>query len=254
MTTTPVLLHGAGTGPWVWQRTMEALETTALAPELGGRSPGATPAGAAEGIVRELDGAGVDRVLLVLHSLAGVLAGELANRLGERLRGVVLLAAVVPPSGSTFARSMGFPARLILPLLFRFNRDGLRPSEAMIRAELCNDLDEADARMVVERYAAEFPGLYLTRVATAPPLPDPVYVRLSEDRSVPPARQDAIVQRLGIDRVVTLPAGHLAMLSRPDELTRIIHGELERADVAVDPAPHAAGADLGRPAAPPSER
>ncbi len=231
MSTTAVFLPGAGAGPWIWERTIQHLGSASLTPDIPGRVAGATPAGCAEAVVRQIDDSGAGDVLLVLHSLAGVLAADLAERLGERLKATVLVSGVVPEAGATFARTMGFPARLILPLLFRFNREGLKPSAAMIRSELCNDLDEADAEMVIARYEAEMPGLYLTPVRSGATLPEPVYVHLTADRSVTPALQERIATRTRA-RVHRVDAGHLVMLSRPQELAALIRQEVSRAEAS----------------------
>lgn len=217
-----VLLHGAGLGPWVWNRTV-TLMPTAMALNVPSRSRDATPASCASSLVKTLNDRGVGRVVLVMHSLAGVLAAELARRLGDRLAACVYVSAVVPAEGSTFARAIGFPGRFLLPLLFRMRPDGLTPSEAMIRKELCSDLDEEDCALVVHRYQAEFPGLYLTKVP-APPKCRSAYIMLSKDRSVPTTQQSMMIGRLYTPSIFEIEAGHLVMLSHPDELADIITG------------------------------
>jgi len=96
---TLVFLHGAGTGAWVWERVIKELSTPAVALDIPGRIEGATPDNCADALVAELDRKGVDSVILVLHSLAGVLAPGMAARLGSRLKHIVYVAAVIPPSG-----------------------------------------------------------------------------------------------------------------------------------------------------------
>jgi pimeloyl-ACP methyl ester carboxylesterase len=223
---TTVLLHGAGTGAWIWDRVGAELERPWLALELGARTEGVTPRSCADELVRRIDAWGAENVVVVAHSLAGVLAADLAEELGERLRRIIFVSAVIPPHGSTFARTLGFPASVVLPILFRLNTSGLRPSESMIRRELCNDLDEKDAAMVVQRYQAERPGLYLTPVTTAADLPPSVYIRLTRDRSVTPSHQDRTIERLISPRVYEIDAGHLVMLSRPAELAAILNREI----------------------------
>ena len=93
--------------------------------------------------------------LLVLHGLAGVLASELAARFGDRIESTVLVAAVVPAPGERFVDVMGFPNSLLLEVLFKFNPQGLKPSERMLRAELGSDLSDADAVALVDQYEAE---------------------------------------------------------------------------------------------------
>lgn len=214
---TVVLVHGAGTGAWVWERVEPLIALSSVSLDVPSRSRDATPTDCAAKIVEALDDRGIDRVVLVMHSLAGVLAGALADRLADRLDGCVYVSAVVPDDGSTFAKAIGFPGRLLLPLLFRFRPGGLLPSEAMIRKELCTDLKEDDCRLVIERYEAEFPGLYLSRVA-GPPDRRSAYVKLLQDSSVTPDQQSRMVDRLDNPEVFEIDSGHLVMLSHPKEL------------------------------------
>ncbi|CAN5759603.1 hypothetical protein BH23ACT12_BH23ACT12_11850 [soil metagenome] len=172
--------------------------------------------------MEHLDRTSVNRVALVLHSLAGVLASELARRLGQRLETTIFVSAVVPDSEKRFVDAVGFPANLILPALFKFNREGLMPSESMLRREYCQDLSPSDASMLIERYVAEWPGLYLNRVQGARRVPRPFYIKLLEDRSVPPKLQDRMIRNIGGVQVVAVQSGHMVMLSKPDELARAV--------------------------------
>ncbi|MCU7374319.1 alpha/beta hydrolase [Paucibacter sp. O1-1] len=219
-TTTTVLLHGAGTGAWVWEDVIQRMKTPVLALEVPGRQPGVTPGACAEALVAELDRRGIGAVVLVAHSLAGVLVPDLAERLGTRLRHCVYLAAVVPPPGGAFVDALGLVQRLLLRLLFAFKPRGLKPGAAMIRQELCNDLEPSMAELVISRYAAEFPGLYLAPTAATPAPGGASYIKLLKDQSLPPALQDRMVARLRQPRLDTLDAGHLAMLSAPQALAR----------------------------------
>jgi pimeloyl-ACP methyl ester carboxylesterase len=223
-----VFLHGAGAGPWVWERVIRQLEAPALALEYAGREKGATPAACAGVVAAELERRGVGEVVIVMHSLAGVLARDLGTHLGNRLRRCVFVSAVIPPAGDRFVDTLGFAQRTVLHLLFRLNPSGLKPASRMIRAELCNDLTAEDADEVVSRYQAEMPGLYLEPTALGPIGCPSIYLKLLHDRSVKPAQQQAMASGLGDVRVYELPAGHLAMLSTPSDVAAILNEEASR--------------------------
>lgn len=216
------LLHGAGTGGWVWDRVRPLVHGDCIAPDVPSRSPDVTPALCASRLLASIGERSAPRVVLVMHSLAGVLAGDLGQLLGPRLAACVYVSAIVPGEGSTFTKAVGFPGRLVLPILFRLNPNGLRPSGQMIRSELCGDLSAADADMVVERYQPEFPGLYRSKVG-APPSCRSAYVTLSQDASVPPKLQEQMAARLPNPTIHRIESGHLPMLSRPTELAAVIN-------------------------------
>lgn len=225
---TVVLLHGAGVGAWIWDRVTPLITAPTLALDVPARSRDATPSSCASIIVGTLDDRQIDRVVLVMHSLAGVLAGELAHRLHKRLTLCIYVSGVIPGDGSTFVKAVGFPGRLLLPLLFRIRPNGLVPSAAMIRRELCSDLGEEDCAMILQRYEAEFRGLYVSPVA-GPPQCRSAYIRLSKDASLSPAQQSTMIGRLHDPEVHEIDSGHLAMLARPKELAAVINN-------LVDPA------------------
>jgi pimeloyl-ACP methyl ester carboxylesterase len=233
---TMVLLHGAGAGPWIWDRMRSYLHADSIALTYPGRQGKATPETCAEAVAAELSRTAsantstqtMGDFILVLHSLAGVLAGPLATRLGARLKKVVLLSAIVPSPGQTFAQALGFPARWVLPLLFRLHAKGLKPSPQMIRSELCQDLQPEDAEKVVSQYEAEFPGLYLTprqSIAIDTPL---AYIQLLQDRSISPRLQQNVIRQLSINSTFEVDAGHLAMLSQPERLAGILNSLCEQ--------------------------
>lgn len=225
--TTVVFLHGAGTGAWVWERVINELSVPTIALEVPGRRAGVTPEGCAEALAAEIDQQGIDSVVLVMHSLAGVLAPGLVARLGKRVKRLVFLSAVIPPSGGSFVDALGFVNRLILSILFKFNPQGLKPSPEMIRAELCNDLNPQDSEEMIARFTPEMPGLYLTPVGKFSPLPNATYIKLLKDQSVSPAQQNSMLARLAQPVVRELETGHMAMLSAPAALAKLIMEEVE---------------------------
>lgn len=114
-----VLLHGAGIGPWAWERVRSRLSVPSIAPEVPGRFVGATPEACAEQLAADIDAFTAGDVVLVAHSLCGVLVPGLAERLGSRLKHVVYVSAVIPSAGQSFLAAIGFPMGLVIRTLDR---------------------------------------------------------------------------------------------------------------------------------------
>lgn len=224
---TIVLLHGSGMGPWIWDRMTPSLVHAHTAVDVPSRQKDATPASCAALISQAIGTQTSGNIIIVAHSLSGVLVPELAARLEGRLKGVVYVGAVIPKAGQTFARAMGVLSSLLLPVLFWFNPRGLRPSEAMLRKQLCNGLDEEATQQVIRRFQPEHAGLFLTPVGPPASVPS-VYVRLTDDRSVPPGQQLAMASTLPGTEIVELQSGHMPMLAKPQELAAIITNAVER--------------------------
>jgi hypothetical protein len=96
--TTLVLLHGAWHGAWCWAPLREELDSrgiASIAVELPAEEPDAGIHRYADAVVRAVDGH--DRPIVVAHSLAGLFAPVVAERLDAR--GLVMLAALWPEPG-----------------------------------------------------------------------------------------------------------------------------------------------------------
>lgn len=106
-----VLVHGAMHGGWCWrgvQTRLTARGHDVHRPTLSGqgdRRSGLTPDVGVDAHVRDLSELlwfeDLSEVHLVLHSYAGVLAGPLAERAGDRLASVVYLGAFVAAPGQS---------------------------------------------------------------------------------------------------------------------------------------------------------
>lgn len=232
-----VLVHGGAHGAWCWEPLLAHLATPALAVDLPGR--GATPgdlgtltvADFAASVLADADRAGRDRFVLVGHSLGGLTITEVARVAPGRVAALVFVSCAVPPEGRSVmdtaapdVRDLGERART-RPRVGR----GAGLDEATARAMFCNDMDDEQARFVLDRLGAEAEGIVwepVTRAGIPPSIPK-TWVRLLQDRSLPPSVQDASVRNLedvpgGTVEVVDLDAGHDAMVSRPAELAAIL--------------------------------
>lgn len=108
-----VLVHGGGLTAESWKYTVNEInrlapELTVLAIDLPGRAsrPADTRkliiADFVESAVDDIKKAGLDEIVLVGHSLAGLTIPGVAAELGpKRVRELVFVAAYVPPEGSS---------------------------------------------------------------------------------------------------------------------------------------------------------
>jgi pimeloyl-ACP methyl ester carboxylesterase len=108
-----VIIHGAWTGGWSWERVTTRLHARghrAFAPTLTGnceRSHLASPAvnldTHIQDIVNDITWKDLEQVVLVAHSYGGLVAGGVCERVGERIASLVLLEAFLPKDGQSFA-------------------------------------------------------------------------------------------------------------------------------------------------------
>ena len=216
-----VFLHGAGTGPWIWEDVRERLDRPSVALTVPSDRPGTNPERCATEVLSDPSFPARAPVVQVLHSLAGVLEAPLVQALGNRVLQVIHVATVAPPPGRSFASTVGFPANLVLPILFWLNPRGLKPSPAMLLRQLGQDLTKAQQSELVARHRPEQGGLFLEPVPSAEIRVPRAYLVCANDRCVSPSLQARIAKRLGA-KVHSIEAGHLPMLSRPVEFVEFL--------------------------------
>ena len=225
-----VLIHGGGLETWVWERLIPLLRRPALAAR---RLPPHTPrhqatlSDCADYIWSQAEDAGFDRMILVAHSIAGVLAPQVALLAPQRVVHMVFVAANIPPEGKTALAAFRAVERWQMALGIRLARWNLTPRKTLeqrIRKHLCNDLDEvAIQHMVQGGTHPEPPALFFERVSRValPPIPC-TYIKLLQDRALPPSIQEAMAADIGA-HIVPLDTGHTAMLSRPSLLAQVLN-------------------------------
>jgi pimeloyl-ACP methyl ester carboxylesterase len=231
-----VLLHGAMLGRWLWERVVPDLAGPALAIDFPGR--GAHPADVIalslgdviDSVAADVDSWPTDRVVLVAHSLSGIVVPALISRLAGRVAHVVFVSAAVPRPGVSYLDALPFLQRMPLRFVVATQRRGVLSPAWATRRALCNDLDEQATSLVLDNVTREVPRMYTDPVPGEVPAAMPtVYVKLTSDRAFSPAMQDRMIARLHEPRIEEVDAGHLPMLGHPDRLTAICNAALERA-------------------------
>lgn len=245
-----VLVHGGAHGAWCWEPLLPHLRSRALAVDLppkevrGGPPRQPLPRTLAtvgldefaRSVIADVDAAGIDRFVLVGHSMGGLTIGEVARRIPDRITHLVFVSCIVPPEGQTMVD--GLPAELqeLTRAALALARGGdiaalgIATDESMQRQMFCNDMDESQARFVLDRCGPEAPGVFeepVQRTGIPPGLPK-TYVRLLRDQALSPADQDAQIANLraapgGDVRVVELDTGHDVMVSRPGLLAEVLN-------------------------------
>jgi alpha-beta hydrolase superfamily lysophospholipase len=165
-------------------------------------------------------------VVIVGHSLAGVVIPGLVHRLGmHRVQHVVFVACCMPPPGKSVLQTLPFPLSRIAgriigrapvieapPAFARYffgNRATLAQRDAM-RANLCAE----SAALVTGSSTEQLPRTVPTS-----------WILTEHDRALPPRLQRKFIRELGgVDTVATIDSGHEPMFTAPRELAHHIVG------------------------------
>src|SRR5690606_11877659 len=110
------------------------------------------------------------------------------NRFSHELKGFVALGAVIPKNGNSFVSSLPFPQRLVLPIILKLI--GTKPPRKSIENELCNDLTGEQSLKIVHEFTPEIRALYTTKIIYDWPEVKRLYIKLTDDPSMPDGFQD----------------------------------------------------------------
>ncbi|MEU6814905.1 alpha/beta hydrolase [Streptomyces sp. NPDC046860] len=222
-----VLVAGLRLGSWAWDDVVphireaghgaHPLTLSGVAERRG------TPAGQeihVQDIVDEVVRRDLRDVVLVGHSYAGVPVGQAAQRIGERLAGVVFVDSSVPVDGKSFVSVWPDGGAEMTAAIER--NQGFWPPVPASHYDGHGLTAEQIARIVDD--STPQPGLPLTEPAV---LTEPLgslratYVLCGQAGDEP---DDDVVQLVagGHWRLVRMDTGHWPMFSRPRELARVL--------------------------------
>jgi pimeloyl-ACP methyl ester carboxylesterase len=193
----------------------------------------------ASALLADLDAHGLERAVLVGHSMGGLTISEVAARAPERVAHLVYVAAAVPPEGGSILDTL--PAEIAE--MSRASIAAVRPGSAigglppdLVRAMFCSDLDEAQTQFVLDHVGPEVLGIVgepVSRAAMPPSLPK-TYVKTLRDATLPPEHQDELIANLaaspgGVLDVVEVDSGHDVMIGAPDRLAAVLDAIVDAA-------------------------
>ncbi|WP_068604543.1 alpha/beta fold hydrolase [Paenibacillus swuensis] len=226
-----VFIHGAGLNSSIWDAVISEMEVPCLAVHYPGRSgderslKSLTINDYVAHMTAQIERWGVRKFVIVAHSLGGALGLKVAEVMGERVKGYIAVGAAIPKDGGSFLSILPFPNRLIMGIMLRLL--GTKPPESAIKQSLCHDLTSEQTETIARNFVADSARIYLDRYETHAPDVPKLYVKLAEDRDLSLPIQESAAANLKADDTITLPCGHLPMLSQPQALSEALRTFLD---------------------------
>ncbi|WP_159887767.1 alpha/beta fold hydrolase [Paenibacillus puerhi] len=237
-----VFLNGAGLEGQIWNKVVEEFDHPCLLVEFPSRNSsfnsrrGLSLEDYVTHMKRQVDEWGIHKIIIVAHSLGGILALKLASGLTDRLAGIVAVGAAIPKNGGSFLSTLPLPQRLIMPVILRIL--GTKPPESALRTGLCNDLSPDQATKIVNDFIPEAVRVYTDRINVSVPDVPKLYVKLTNDKQLSLSLQDKMISNFSPQSVQSLETGHLPMISNPEGLRSILENFLSIVSRNVTGRPH----------------
>jgi pimeloyl-ACP methyl ester carboxylesterase len=228
---TYVLIHGAWHGSWCWDKVVPLLEKeghNVITPDLPGHGNDKSPIPeislqAYANRVCEVVDAQSEAVILVGHSMGGIVITQAAEYRPEKIKKLVFLAAFLLKSGE-FLLQYAEPDTdsLVLPNLIMAGDESYSTwKEDALKEALYGDCSEDDVTRAKSLLVPQASAPLETPVNTTPHnfgrLPR-VYITCNRDRAISPSIQEKMYNNLPCENVINMDTSHSPFLSAPEEL------------------------------------
>jgi pimeloyl-ACP methyl ester carboxylesterase len=231
MMSTFVLVHGAWHGRWAWEKVVPLLEEAGHkveAPDLRGHGDDKTPVpevslqSYADRVSEVLDGQS-EPVILVGHSMGGIVISEVAERHPEKVRLLVYLAAFLLPNGKTLLETAQTDDETLVLQNVEVDEDKgiVTIREDAAREVFYGDCSEEDVERAKERLQPQALAPFATPVGVGEENFGRVkrtYIECLQDRAIGPATQKRMYTELPCEKVISMETSHSPFLSVPEKL------------------------------------
>lgn len=232
-----VLVHGAFAGEYAWAKVKPLLEADGNAVvtfDLPGHGDDTTTANAAtfdsyvETTSKFIE-AQPEKVILVGHSMGGVVISQVAENLPDRINKLVYLSAYLPKNGQTLQELAETDAESLIGPNLKFADDfsgASLPNQIAVEV-FVGDCSDEIKELVIARAKLEPLGAFQAKISlTAENFGsiDKYYIRTTNDRGVGPALQDRMIAGNGtVKQVFDIASGHSPYFAKPLELAKILN-------------------------------
>ena len=232
---TYILVHGAWQAPYVWDAVKADLTNKGnkvIVVELPGHGADNTATytlslDVYRDKVIEAIAAVNDKVILVGHSMGGMVITAVAEKVPAKIGKLVYIGAFLPSSGQALTDlAYSDPDSKLGPLL--------QPSDDKLTLNVkhdsltwlfINDGNQGVKQLVIENYRAE-PAIPFTNKVTLTKegfgSVNKVYIKTLQDIVISPGLQDRMIAAAGIKTVFTVNTSHSPFLSQPHEVSNLL--------------------------------
>ena len=232
---TYVLVHGAWQAPYAWDAVRNNLikeGNKVIVVELPGHGSDKTaPQHLSLDVYRdkviEAISKAESKVILVGHSMGGMVVTSVAEKVPSKISKLVYIGAFLPSSGQAltdlaFSDPDSKLGPLLIPSADQLTLDIKRDSLVYL---FINDGSEADKDRVLNNYRAEPAIPFTNKVALTSEgfgAVEKVYIKTLQDIVISPGLQDRMIAGAGIKTVYEVSSSHSPFLSQPQAVSDLL--------------------------------
>jgi pimeloyl-ACP methyl ester carboxylesterase len=232
---TYVLVHGAWQAPYVWTTVKEQLEKAGqkvVVVELPAHGDDYTsPANVSIDVYRDKVISAIlstkQKVILVGHSMGGVVITAVAEQIPDHIKKLVYIGAFLPANGQSLLDLADQDAQSLLGPSLIPSKDQLTLDvvHANITNIFCQDGTDAIKKLVLDNYRVE-PAIPFTNKVTVTDANfgkvDKYYIHTLMDHAVGIDLQNRMADAAHITKIFSVNTGHSPFLTQPLEVTKIL--------------------------------
>lgn len=227
-----VLVHGAWHGSWCWEKVVPLLRRAGHrveAPDLPGHGQDKTPIreitlAAYSKRVCELIDSQKEPVILVGHSMGGVVITQVTEERSEKIKTLVYLTAFLPQNGESLLQiARKNVDSLLTPNLIANEEQGYftfkegAPIREIFYGD-CSDEDVARAKLLLVPQAIAPMATPVRITAEHFDRVPRVYIKCLRDRTISPNIQEMMYTAARCQTIFTMETSHSPFFSSPQEL------------------------------------
>jgi pimeloyl-ACP methyl ester carboxylesterase len=231
-----VLVHGGGLAADSWGLTVEEIhrlvpELTVLALDMPGRrnKPGdlreMTIADYVESLVGDIERAALADIVVVGHSMGGLMLPGVVTKLGAaRVREMIFAAAFLPPEGTSIVEGSPWLIGTVAGRIAKKNVPTPTP-KWMARFVFMNGVPSHRRRFMAGKLYAESLRILIEKVSRrGMPVDIPrTWILTRRDRTLAPKVQREYIEGLGgVQTLIEIDTCHMVTVSEPERLAQIL--------------------------------
>ncbi len=226
-----LLVHGAWVGGWSWEKVVPLLEQKGhevKAPDLPGHGMEKTSLSSinlqayTDKICQVLDDFD-DQVILVGHSMGGIVISQAAEERPQKIKKLVYLAGYLLQNGETLMQVFGNDKGSLLGanLIMADDQSYVTLKEEGIKDVIYTDASNEDIERIKERVAPQATMPFATPINLTEEsygsIPR-IYIECANDLAITPAAQKEMYTKMPCEKVLTLNTSHAPNYGAPEKL------------------------------------